>query len=125
MSEHILDHAITELSLLDFSQEKIDMYLDIIRAFDAAGYSKNDPFFDLSVVSKLLQYENLSNLTSSPNEWNQVGTGLWQSYRNQEAFSTDAGVTYYKVGDSLSDIMDSDPQYFVSDPPKDGFSNAE
>lgn len=123
MSSELLDHAITELSLLEFSQGKIDTYLDIIRAFDAAGYSRNDPFFDLTIVSKLLEYENLSNLTSSPDEWNQVGTGLWQSYRNQEAFSTDGGVTYYKVGDSLCDNMDVGPQYFVSDPPKNGVTN--
>jgi len=121
----LLDHAITELTLLEFSQDKIDTYLDIIKAFSAAGYTKNDPFFDLVIVSKLLQYENLSNLTSSPDEWNKVATGLWQSYRNQEAFSTDAGVTYYKIGDSLSDNMDSSPQYFVSDKPKDGMANEQ
>lgn len=125
MSSELIDHAITELTLLEFAQGKIDTYLDIFRAFEAAGYSRNDPFFDLTIVSKLLQYENLSNLTSSPDEWKQVATGLWQSYRNQEAFSTDAGVTYYKVGDSLSDNMDSGPQYMVSDPPKGGISNGQ
>lgn len=123
MSEHILDNAITELSLLEFSQEKIDAYLDILRAFDAAGYTKNDPFFDLTIVSKLLQCENISNLTSSPDEWKKVATGLWQSYRNQEAFSTDAGVTYYIVNNMLTNNMDTPIEYRVSDQPKGGFSN--
>ena len=78
--------------------------MQIIEIFAKQGHSGHSAGQAISLVHQLLQYKPLSPLTDDPSEWNKIaeemtsGEDLWQSKRNPEAFSHDAGKTFYFVG---------------------------
>jgi hypothetical protein len=57
-------------------------------------------------LNRLLNFENLSPLTSDSGEWidrtEMSSYPLWQSKRNSKAFSEDGGKTYY--------LLDEEPR---------------
>lgn len=97
----LVHHARRELSLLGESDEYIQKYVNVIVAIEALGYDyhlQTLPTFDM-----LMRYQNLSPLTDDPEEWvfqeTSTGKGLWQSLRNNDAFSNDSGKTYWLVSE--------------------------
>lgn len=91
----LVEHAKYELSLLNNDKEFNESIIKAIEAFASYGHSGGSASVAIPMLTDLLQFKNLSPLTSNPKEWNQVGEEMWQSCRNSEAFSTDGGKTYY------------------------------
>lgn len=111
---NLVEHAKRELELIGEDPEWIKGYLNVIQAFADMGHSGGSASVAIPTINKLLQFENLAPLTVNLNEWNNVGTGMWQNSRNSEAFSEDAGLTYYL----LSEIVDGNKIYHNSAPIK-------
>lgn len=90
----LVAHARRELELLGEDDETIEAYLAVIKAFVKMNHSGASATVAIPVIVNLLSFKNLTDLTTSPDEWNKVGPGVWQSARNPEAFSSDGGKTY-------------------------------
>lgn len=75
--------------------------MTIVEMFATQGHSGNSAGMVVSILHQLLQYKPLGPLTDDPEEWMQIseelagGKNLWQNKRNSEAFSHDAGKTFY------------------------------
>ena len=102
---NLVDHAIRELDLLGEEPETIKGYLRVIQAFAEMGHSGGSAACAVPVIGMLLQYRNLTPLTSDPREWNDVGYELWQNARCSEAFSYDGGKTYWLLSDKKRPLL--------------------
>ena len=102
---NLVNHAKRELELIREDSDTIDGYLKVIQAFADWGHSGGSASFAIPIINELLQFNNLSPLTTDPDEWTHIhkdltsGEELWQSQRNPRAFSMDGGRTYYYVDD--------------------------
>ena len=92
----LLRHAKRELELAG-AMEDWPLYRDIIKVFASQGHSGGSASVVIPNLNKLLQFQNLSPLTSKPEEWTEVGEGVWQSKRNPSIFSKDGGATWYAL----------------------------
>lgn len=96
----LVEHAKRELELLgETDQEYIDGIVKVIQAFADCGHSGGSASVAIPTIHDLLQFKPLSPLTNDPSEWNEVGSEVWQSSRNPEAFSSDGGKTYYLLSE--------------------------
>lgn len=102
-------HAKRELELINEEPKVIEWYLSVIDAFSKAGHSGASASIAIPVLTALLHFKNLSPLTDDPSEWANHspemwdGTnGVWQNYRNGEAFSEDGGKTYTLLSERVS-----------------------
>lgn len=98
-------HARSELTLLNEDQETIDGVCNIMTAFSEMNLSGGAAPFVVAYVTQLMQLENLTPLTNDPDEWIDRteltgGIPFWQSKRNSQAFSKDAGKTYYLLSEN-------------------------
>ena len=55
------------------------------------------------LVEKLVRYQPLTPLTYEPDEWNEVGDGMWQNKRKSSTFSDDGGKTHYDLNDDKTE----------------------
>jgi hypothetical protein len=102
-----IDHAETELKLLGEDQEVIDNIALMMEVWESMGHSGGSHFALLSTLEKLMRLENLTPLTDDPSEWSLIDKDMWpdqdenayQSLRNSAAFSNNAGLTYWLVGE--------------------------
>lgn len=107
MSEHnLVSHARTELVMLGEKPEIISWYLNVVEAFASYGHSGGSASVVIPTLNELLQFKNLTPLTDNPDEWEHHDAatwgapgGIWQNMRNSQAFSRDAGKTYYLLSD--------------------------
>lgn len=88
----------------DELEKKIaDSILKMIEAWNKVGHSGGSAGWTREIVYKLLNWENLTALTSNPDEWNDVseesGTPMWQNNRNPAVFSKDGGKTNYNISE--------------------------
>jgi hypothetical protein len=101
----LIKHARRELTIRGETEEVIQAYLDVIKAFiklqELVPAKQNADETVMLLVNGLL----LTPLTDWPNDWyvhsseNYHGFGqLWQSKRNMRAFSSDQGKTFYTIG---------------------------
>lgn len=93
----IFDHAKSELEFSGESKAVINSYLNCIEVMQDLkrnGVSVNEALVN---IAKLMMMQNITELSSDPDEWELAGPSqnIWQSKRNAEAFSTDGGRTYY------------------------------
>lgn len=95
----LVEHAKKELSLLDNDEQFNHCIIKTIESFSSYGHSGTSAAVGIAVLNDLLQFKNLTPLTDSKDEWNEVGYKVWQSSRNAEAFSDDGGKTYYLLSD--------------------------
>lgn len=95
----LLDHARTELDRTGNDDEFNECILKAIEGFLAFGHSGGSASVGIHILNELLQFKNLTPLTNDPHEWNEVGTRMYQSARNPEAFSEDGGRTYYLLSE--------------------------
>lgn len=101
----LVSHAKKELSLLGEDPDVVRGYIRVIQAFADMGHSGGSAMIAIPTITALLNHENLSPLTNDPNEWvfhdKSVagGTGIWQSTRNPEAFSSDGGKSYWLLSE--------------------------
>lgn len=107
---NLVDHARRELELIGEDPDFITGYLKVIQAFADMDHSGGSASIAIPVINRLLQFGNLSDLTNNPDEWLYVSEeqwgspeGIWQSRRNSEAFSNDAGNSYYLLSEGGND----------------------
>lgn len=99
----LVEHARRELELSGQTREDPAYAASLLAAVGAiASYDGHSGYSAMAAreqLHTLLNLGNLSPLTDDPDEWNLVGAQgdgqVWQSRRNSQAFSEDAGTTYY------------------------------
>ena len=108
---NLVAHAERELQLAglfdkdaDYNGELAPTIVEIVKKFSSYGHSGASAGLSISILEKLLRFENLTALTNDPKEWNDIsdmqgGKAGWQSTRNSMCFSEDGGKTYYSVND--------------------------
>lgn len=105
----LLAHARTELTHMGEDPEIIDWYISVLEKFVDMEHSGASLEITSNVLFRLMQYKNLTPLTNDPDEWLDVSpytkekSPVWQSKRNMEAFSYDAGETYYILSEKAGD----------------------
>jgi len=101
MSEesNLVIHARRELNIIGEEPDIIEGYLKVIQAFADMRHSGGSAMVAIPVINRLLQFQNLAPLTDNPDDWIEVGDGLWQNRRCSKMFSTDGGKTYTDVED--------------------------
>lgn len=101
-------HARRELELLGEDEDVIKWFCSVMRAWASFGHSGGSHYACLSYMEPLLCFQNLTPLSSDPEEWvlhEEDVSGhpeLYQSKRNPAAMSTDGLATYY--------LVDEDPR---------------
>lgn len=103
---NLCKHAKREMQLAGFQpDDQIDI-MKMIEAFASARPSGGQAPWLIHTFVRLAQFENLTALTSNPDEWidrsDVSGYPVWQSTRNSEAFSEDGGKTYYLLSEKDS-----------------------
>lgn len=96
---NLVIHARRELELIGEEPDVIAGYLRVIQSFADMGHSGGSAMVAVPTISRLLQFENLAPLTDDPEDWIEVGYGLWQNRRCSRMFSEDGGKTYTDVED--------------------------
>lgn len=97
---NLVDHARRELAIIGEDADTTEGLVRVVEAFAAMGHSGSSAFYCAGALDRLLRYQPLSALTNDPEEWTHIADDvagqpdLWQSTRNPEAFSNDAGATY-------------------------------
>lgn len=71
--------------------------LELIDAFAAQGHSGFSAGMTIQIFSTLAGYKPITPLTYAEDEWNEVGTDVWQNRRKSTVFSNDLGATWYDL----------------------------
>lgn len=71
----------------------------LVKAHAAQGHSGGSHAVVLEIFNKVVNFKTLTEITSDPSEWNEVGSGVWQSNRQSSMFSRDGGKTWYDIDD--------------------------
>ena len=79
--------------------------LELVEVFAAQGHSGMSAGIVTDMFGKLARFKALSDLTSDPSEWIEVGPGVWQSRRQADAFSRDGGKTWRRNGDPRHEMI--------------------
>lgn len=100
----LTEHARRELDIVGEDEDVKAGLLKVVEAFADMGHSGASAHFCANAIDRLLRYQPLAPLTNSVDEWQHIaeeigGPDLWQSRRNPEAFSHDAGHTYYLLSE--------------------------
>jgi len=96
-------HAILELSLIKEEPKIILWYVSVLEAYNAMNLTEEASDHCLETLNRLIRYQNLAPLTDEPMEWVKVGSDIWQSIRNYDVYSNNAGETY-KVHSDNNDV---------------------
>lgn len=111
---NLVEHAKRELDILaksgDPDDEMHKVLIECVAKFAEYGHSGSSALWASQVLEKLLRFKNLTPLTENLDEWMLVGYGVWQSVRDPEAFSNDAGDTYYLLSNG-SNLNNPWPRY--------------
>lgn len=125
ISEGTVDHATRELKLAGMFDEKIDdddsgcfgnyntmiaeAVIELMKVFSDQDHSGMSAGMVRELFNKLSNFERLTELTDSSEEWMDVSEAsygvegvkdhpsMWQSNRAPASFSTDGGKTYYNL----------------------------
>lgn len=77
--------------------------LELVEVFAKQGHSGGSASIVIPTLIKLLNFENLTALTSDPEEWidrsRESGGPLWQNARNSKVFSKNGGKTWTFLAD--------------------------
>ncbi len=109
---NLVEHAERELKLAglfktesDYSGRVAEGVMRVVKVFAKEGHSGSSAGITVTLLTKLLNFENLVPINSDPQYWVEVQEGcrgtnpLWQSIRNPSYFSEDGGVTFYNLDD--------------------------
>ena len=103
---NLIDHARQELAILGYNGDlpeddpnrwMYDSVMGLVEVFANQGHSGMSAPYAIDLTMKLLQYENVTEVTNDPQWWVEVGEGMWQCKRNPKFFSENGGRTYYDV----------------------------
>ena len=110
----LVDHAEREMRLAGLYDKDADYdgmipeaVMKLIRPFAESGHSGFSAGLTLAIFDKVARFKALTEPTDSPDEWNEVTKGLWQSNRQPDLFSTDGGRLYYSVDDEDRKVVKS------------------
>lgn len=76
--------------------------LEVVKVFSEQGHSGFSAGYAIRMISKLLNYKPITPLTGEDDEWNEVGTGVFQNKRCSEVFKEN-GEAYTIHGRVFSD----------------------
>lgn len=100
----LVQHAQRELELAGLFDKDSDYegmiakaVMELTKVFAKQGLSGLSVHQTLLIFLKLSNYENLTPITSNPDDWFEYDKGNWQCKRNPSLFSTDGGKTWYSV----------------------------
>jgi hypothetical protein len=106
---NLVTHARTELALAGLFDKDADYdgEMKVVEAFSSYGHSGGSAMLAIELLQKLLQFKNLTSLTTDPAEWMYIADGqrpdedkpFWQNRRDSEVFSEDAGQHAYRFVD--------------------------
>lgn len=91
---NLIKHARREFTITGEEDWVVDHMLQVVQAFTNAGHSGGSAAWAAVVLDRLLRFKPLTDLTDDPEDWIEVGEGMWQNRRDSEAFSSDGGKTY-------------------------------
>lgn len=74
-----------------------DGVLKLIETFCDEGHSGSSAPFAISLFTRLASWKPLTPLTGEADEWNEVGTGVWQNRRASNVFK-EADGAYWSDG---------------------------
>jgi hypothetical protein len=113
----LVEHATRELELCGQTAEDPGYAASLvasIAAFASYGHSGGSAMCAIQQLTTLLNFGNLSPLTSDPDEWTDrtemSGQPWWQSVRDSRAMSHDRGETYWLVGEEPRQTHQSAPK---------------
>lgn len=108
MGVSLVDHARRELELLGEEPETIELYLTVVRAFEAMGHSGVSHYYAVDLLKRLIEYKNITPITDDPDEWDLVpesisgsDVAIWQNVRAPSIFSHDGGKTYHDISEAI------------------------
>lgn len=100
----LVDHAMREMKRAGLYDKGADYdgmipasVLALVSVLASQGHSGGSHGLVMDVFNRVANFKMLSPLTSDPEEWMEVATGLWQSVRCPSAFSIDGGKTSYDL----------------------------
>lgn len=99
---NLVEHARRELDIFSDDLLLNEVLVKAVEVFASYDNSGGSAAWAIPALNKLLQFQNLSELTNDPAEWNEIDEWVWQSVRNPEAFSKDGGFTYYLLSEGGS-----------------------
>lgn len=112
---NLYQHAKRELELAglfdkdsDYGGMLGDAVLRMIEVFAREGHSGFSASYTRHLFHKLANYEQLTPITDSPEDWTNVDEhlkGTWQCKRNPALFSEDGGKTYHSVEERRRKIL--------------------
>lgn len=98
------EHAKRELDLTGMFKSEVEWdkkiansVLELIKVFLEQEHTGFSAITTLMLFNKLVKFENLTPITSNPEEWMEVGPNIWQNKRNPVYFSHDQGKTFYDI----------------------------
>lgn len=119
---NLVAHARRELELCGQHAEDPQYSESIIRAvagFASYGHSGGSASVAIEQLHRLLNFEELSPLTSDPADWidrsEQSGKPFWQNRRNSKAFSEDGGKTWWRLGGDEQEDTEDDRLHQLAD----------
>lgn len=77
--------------------------LDLIELFASQGHSGFTAPYTINAFSRLAMFKPLSPLTGEDDEWNEVGTGVFQNKRCFSVFKDKDGTAYNLEGKIFTD----------------------
>lgn len=85
---NLLTHAERELPPADDEMQALmnTQLKEMILVFSTHGHSGFSASYAISALAKLLRFEPLRPLTGEPDEWNEVGDGVFQNNRCSHVF---------------------------------------
>lgn len=84
--------------------------IEMLKVFEKQGHSGMSANITLNIFNRLARFENLTELTNNPDEWQKLGGDSdkdWQSKRNCSCFSSDLK-TYWNIEEKENKIIDED-----------------
>jgi nicotinamide mononucleotide adenylyltransferase len=109
IKENLESHAKYEIQKAGLDNKDADYegmigksVLELMKVYAKQGHSGFSAQWTRELFNKLANYENLTPITSDPDEWENVREGadgepLWQSIRNPALFSDNGGKTWWDV----------------------------
>lgn len=129
MNKDLVAHAAYELSLIGVDESSIKKALVVIRALDDL---LDDQETDISAevmlarIRSLMEFSNLTPITSNPDEWTPIAPNLWQSKRNLKIFSNDGGKRYFTLNlENIETIRSNDYSTGEDDTEKEAVTNGD
>ena len=112
---NLFRHSHKELKLAGyFDSDKYNKVLaknilSLVLKFAHQGHSGMSTNIVKMILNKLLDFQNITDLTNDPSEWNDMSEysndpkdTIWQNKRNSAVFSNDRAKTWYDVNENFN-----------------------